>query len=691
MTTRTTTFSTAGTTTKVGHCRAQHSTQDAAIAVDCVLFEVVNWCLSSNSQAISATSPYYIMTEQNDNLLQPPLLLQRKSSHSLLAASGASTTADATTAITLASAEPELTIYEEEATLNRDSAGSVSSPLHSIYPSDDEIDNTTEGTALGSMLHELMLSDVSRTRDMGGVSTLNDFNVFIEDKTAWDEQFLELKVFLDKLCSLDVFRGKLKQFFILSTAGKPIYSMNGDDDVILGYMGLITTIVGTFQESSNSDFKSISQDGFKMVVMNRSPLILVAISKVIYEIVPSTGVGSTTDVLETQLGHMYNYVLAVLSKPIITKNFQNRMNYDLRRMLNAQDSLVLDTLCMNLTYGFHRNEDEEVVVDSPFYLGALLGGALQCAKISNTSRQKLNNILLATKKLKTAKEDSDHASVILNTFGANEHTRLLASDLLFGFLTLGKNIISLMRPKNHKLGNKDIITLLTTVEASWKGLNGDQEAAQWIPLCMPNFNDTGFLYVHVRRFTLDSRKDAEPISVILLSGNRNSFFELKACADYIVHRIKMSKTLTRKLGPELAEATSSISLLKEVRAPVIKHFIYKRKDYNQFYTDDLQFSADDSALDWLRALTHIIYFYTALANCKATMSKKHDPKKLTYTRWQLQDDCVTGFMLADEKSEFYCLCGGSVQAQAIIDQSLKVIQWCERYNRRLFVGDGVSF
>ena len=50
------------------------------------------------------------------------------------------------------------------------------------------------------------------------------------------DDFIERYISISKASDSDLFHDKLKHFFILSTAGKPIYSMNGSDDVIMGYI-----------------------------------------------------------------------------------------------------------------------------------------------------------------------------------------------------------------------------------------------------------------------------------------------------------------------------------------------------------------------------------------------------------------------------------------------------------------------
>ena len=57
------------------------------------------------------------------------------------------------------------------------------------------------------------------------------------------------------------FNNKLKHFFIFSSAGKPIYSMNGSDDIVIGYMGILTTIVSSFQENFNQELQVLERGG----------------------------------------------------------------------------------------------------------------------------------------------------------------------------------------------------------------------------------------------------------------------------------------------------------------------------------------------------------------------------------------------------------------------------------------------
>ena len=47
-------------------------------------------------------------------------------------------------------------------------------------------------------------------------------------------------------------RSRRKHFFVLSAAGKPIYSRYGDDSLISGYMGVIQAIISFFEDNGDA-------------------------------------------------------------------------------------------------------------------------------------------------------------------------------------------------------------------------------------------------------------------------------------------------------------------------------------------------------------------------------------------------------------------------------------------------------
>lgn len=66
--------------------------------------------------------------------------------------------------------------------------------------------------------------------------------------------------------------------FILSAAGKPIYSLHGSEDKIVTTFGIMQALV-SFVQSTHDSIKSIHANGVKFVFLVRHPMILVAVSR----------------------------------------------------------------------------------------------------------------------------------------------------------------------------------------------------------------------------------------------------------------------------------------------------------------------------------------------------------------------------------------------------------------------------
>lgn len=635
--------------------------------------------------------------------IKRPLVLDRKtSSAGLLPQSKPQANnyaSDPTTAINFENADLNKPIDEQGKQLTS-SSNSLISPI--IHTSDDilseQLDDEDEDEHdLLNILQDLMINEQYKIKIDSMNNKKNDFqNWNIFNKPLTIEEILARYIKIDKTSDdAGKFHDKFKQFFILSTAGKPIYSMNGSDDIVIGYMGLITTIVSTFQENMKEDFKSIKYgNNLKLSVLNKDPLLFVSITKLNYEIIPSLESQNDDYHLIRQLNTLYNYVLSILSKTTITKNFNNRMNYDLRKILTPLDFSNFDNLCMKLTYGLSTKEPHKYESGFEFFISELLGSNLQSTKISHTARSKLNSILLGCKKLK-AKEESDTSSI----FNLQEkQEQYISGDLLFSLLTFGTDkILTMMRPRNHQLTNDDIQTLLLTIQST--SLNQEKNESLedlWIPLCMPNFNSNGFLYVFVKKFDLAEYllvdgKNIEPqiITIILISGNKNSFFQMKEISDHIIYKIIKNETFRNKLSDELMNSCN-LKIFKNEEDQFIKHFIYKLKLHKQFFMSDALTKSDD--LD-VNQILQLVYFYSIFTKTKSSSIKTITVKnkKLTYLRWQLNNQTITGFMLSDQQYEFYCLSDELIKSQQVINQSLKIIKWCEKNYERLFIGEGVCF
>lgn len=284
-----------------------------------------------------------------------------------------------------------------------------------------------------------------------------------------------------------MWKSKRKHYLILSAAGKPIYNRHGSDNLISGYIGVIQTILSFF-EGSSDQLKSFAAGPSRFVVITRGPLYLVAITKL----------GESESQLRVQLEALYMQILSTLTLPTLTNLFSKRPSTDLRRPLQGTESL-LSVLADSFTRG------------SP---PALLS-ALECLKLRKSHRTAINNVLLKNK----------------------------CKDLLYGLLVAGGRLVSVVRPRTHSLHPGDLQLIFNMLfEAG--GVKAS-EGENWIPMCLPGFNKNGYLYMYVSFLDVLSEEEREEvrhnsttaedrIAVLLISANRESFYELREMRDKVV-------------------------------------------------------------------------------------------------------------------------------------------------------------
>ncbi|EGE03504.1 vacuolar fusion protein mon1 [Trichophyton equinum CBS 127.97] len=109
---------------------------------------------------------------------------------------------------------------------------------------------------------------------------------------------------------LEKWRRKKKHFFILSSAGKPIYTRHGDGGLISPFIGIIQTIISFYQESGGP-LKSFSAGKTKIVILSQGPLYLVAISSLF----------ESQAHLRAQLEALYMQILSTLTLPALDHIF----------------------------------------------------------------------------------------------------------------------------------------------------------------------------------------------------------------------------------------------------------------------------------------------------------------------------------------------------------------------------------
>jgi hypothetical protein len=337
---------------------------------------------------------------------------------------------------------------------------------------------------------------------------------------------------------LDQWRSKLKHFFILSASGKPVYSRHGDDQLVSHYVGVAQTLI-SFYQGSDDPLKTFTAGDARFVMLPKGPLNLVAVSKL----------GESEAQLRNQLESLYMQILSTLTLPSLERIFSNRPSTDLRRPLQGTD-VLLD----GLSDGFTRGSPSTLL------------SSLECLRLRKTHRRMINDALL----------------------------KVRSPELLYGLIVAAGRLVSVVRPKKHSLhpGDLHLIFNMLFEAGSVKAGGGEN----WIPLCLPGFNNTGFLYMYVsflspseaalvaasptsdRRSSSSSTKQpvsSDDLAIVLISPSKDAFDSLRAMRDALIASLAKSKMLAA-LAAAMQAGRASCSSLFPNGTP-LKHFLYKSR------------------------------------------------------------------------------------------------------------------
>ncbi|KAF4830343.1 Vacuolar fusion protein MON1 [Colletotrichum tropicale] len=425
-----------------------------------------------------------------------------------------------------------------------------------------------------------------------------------------------------------IWKSKLKHYMILSSAGKPIYSRHGDLGLINSSMGVIQTII-SFYEGSKNPLQAFTAGQTRFVISIQGPLYFVAISRL----------GESDSQLRAQLEALYMQILSTLTLPVLKNIFVHRPSTDLRKPLEGTEPLI-SSLADNFTKG------------SP---SALLG-ALECLKLRKSQRHAINNAFL---KQRTEK-------------------------LLYGLIVAGGKLVSVIRPRRHSLHPSDLQLIFNMLFESGGIKAGGGE--NWVPLCLPAFNNRGYLYMYVSFFdgvegdqtTTSSEAGAnkeEELAIILISPDKESFFELKQMRDNVAASLAQSGHLAT------IQAAARLGRPKTVDiAPggQISHFLYKSRANVQF-----SMSALDPVFSSLIARRRLMTLYHQL---HAAVHAKHSHMRVLHSA----SEDATSLAWITPIFEFYCVAGPNVSRAVVTQGANKVIQWARREEERIFIiGGGV--
>uniref|UniRef100_A0A8C6URP0 Vacuolar fusion protein MON1 homolog n=1 Tax=Neogobius melanostomus TaxID=47308 RepID=A0A8C6URP0_9GOBI len=205
--------------------------------------------------------------------------------------------------------------------------------------------------------------------------------------------------------SSEAWRSHRKHVFVLSDAGKPIYTRYGTEEALSSTMGVMMALV-SFVEADKNMIRSIHA----VVFLSKSPLVLVGVSR-----------SSQSDKeLQRELQYIYYQIISLLTLTQLNHIFQHKQNYDLRRLLAGSEYLT-DNLLLRL--------DRDP---------GLLLSAVTCLPLPSSSRDVVSSSLQAAK----------------------------SKNLVFSILLAGEHLVTLVRKKDEYLHHIDLHLVFNLVGSS---------------------------------------------------------------------------------------------------------------------------------------------------------------------------------------------------------------------------------
>lgn len=284
--------------------------------------------------------------------------------------------------------------------------------------------------------------------------------------------------------------------------------------------------------------------------------------------------------------------------------------------------------------------------------------ALECLRLRKTHRRAINDTLL----------------------------KVRSQNLLYGLVVAAGRLVSVVRPKKHSLhpGDLHLIFNLLFEAGSVKAGGGEN----WIPICLPGFNNTGFLYMYVSFFATDDStaevveerqseagKDDE-LAIVLISASKEAFFEMRKMRDSLVSQLEANGSMSI-IKTAIRRGHASCSDI--IPGTALRHFLYKSRGNVQFVMPSFEphfggFVARRKLMSLYSQLHDSIHSRTAHLKVQHSISNN-----------------ATALVWETPLFELYCVAGPNTSRAALAQGANRIVQWIRREEERVFIIGGAVF
>ena len=280
---------------------------------------------------------------------------------------------------------------------------------------------------------------------------------------------------------------------VLTYSGKPVYTRYGGEDMIAGFTGTLQALVSKFGVMGLSapqiveQLQSISYGDLRMVFVDRSPLLLVGISK---------HANGSISSMERLLRSVHAQLIFVLTNGV-NHTLEQRPNFDVRSLLGGTKPIIGNLV------SWMNNQ----------MFSCIQGVAVETLPLPFTSRSALSRIV------QTGIPDCCLYSVLL----CGHRVVCTASSQFEG---------------PHVISASDLVLLINVVCSSSNSLLKSGQGECWTPVCLPNLSGDAFVYSYIQYMTAD----VSLVSICVDPDNEN-FYKLSEHGRLVKETLEFSQEI----------------------------------------------------------------------------------------------------------------------------------------------------
>ena len=374
---------------------------------------------------------------------------------------------------------------------------------------------------------------------------------------------------------------------VMTEAGKPIFARYGKQGDIARICGLVQAIRTAVNSKNKSSALNLGE--IQSVHSKKTCTVFMTVGSITLVHTSTSNSSTNTNAIETEafarlrLEYIYAHLIFMLTANI-QNTFLHNPGFDLRSLISSSsdDNLLRGILDKSGPEGNNINT-------GPF----LVSSVRSCFPISYRIRHKASKALQAV-------------------------ARKIENNIAFALLVVGGDkLLTVVQPsfRPHQLRVSDMHLILNFVDKQLDAATSSS-AELWIPMCLPRFHSTGFLYAYTSCFDVRSK-----LTLILLSSHNTTeqFRILRAesqnlretlglpavCgADSIIHVVKdkhNDKDDNDQRGLSAAGSSSTNTIDVEWKRTTSESFSFDNGSSNSTTTDDEGFVKVNVSADMLLA------------------------------------------------------------------------------------------